>query len=86
LPDNQSFVYTRDQEMKEGMAKTQKYQKSRVYLHRIGTDVEQDTLVLGQGVISSSANCLRYDASLLGIGHQALENYQYLNYQLPINW
>ncbi|BAZ67368.1 MAG: prolyl oligopeptidase family serine peptidase [Pelatocladus maniniholoensis HA4357-MV3] len=52
LPDNQSFVYTRDQEMKEGMAKTQKYQKSKVYLHRLGTDIEQDNLILGHEVTS----------------------------------
>ncbi|WP_337885086.1 hypothetical protein [Fischerella thermalis] len=35
-------------------------------------------------VISSSANCLQYYALLLVIGHWALENYQYLNYPLPI--
>ncbi|MBW4502137.1 MAG: prolyl oligopeptidase family serine peptidase [Scytonema hyalinum WJT4-NPBG1] len=50
LPDNQSFLYTRHQEMKEGMAITEKNQKSKVYLHRLGTDVEQDTLVLGHAV------------------------------------
>lgn len=50
LPDNRSFVYTRHQEMKEGMAKTEKNQNSKVYLHRLGTDVEQDTLVFGHAV------------------------------------
>ncbi|PMB51462.1 hypothetical protein CEN39_15125 [Fischerella thermalis CCMEE 5201] len=35
-------------------------------------------------MISSPANCLLDKAWALGIGHWALENYQYLNYRLPI--
>ncbi len=50
LPDNQSFLYTRHQEMKAGMAKTEKYQNSKVYLHRLGTDAEQDKIILGHEV------------------------------------
>jgi prolyl oligopeptidase len=50
LPDNKSFLYTRRQEMKEGMAATEKYQRSKVYLHVLGTDVENDKIVLGHEV------------------------------------
>ncbi|WP_178379547.1 hypothetical protein [Fischerella major] len=35
-------------------------------------------------MISSPANCLLDKAWVLGIEHWALENYQYLNYRLPI--
>jgi prolyl oligopeptidase len=49
LPDNQSFFYHRLQEMKECMAATEKYQNSQTYLHRLGTDLEQDRVVLQQG-------------------------------------
>jgi prolyl oligopeptidase len=37
LPDNKSFLYTRQQEMKEGMAATEKYQRSKVYVHVLST-------------------------------------------------
>jgi prolyl oligopeptidase len=50
LPDNKSFLYTRLQEMKDGMAMTEKYQRSKVYLHVLGTDVENDRIVLGSEV------------------------------------
>jgi prolyl oligopeptidase len=53
LPDNKSFLYTRLQEMKEGMAMTEKYQRSKVYVHVLGTDVENDKLVLGHDVTPS---------------------------------
>jgi prolyl oligopeptidase len=49
LPDNQSFFYHRLQEMKEGMADTEKYQNSQTYLHQMGTDLEQDRVVLQHG-------------------------------------
>ncbi|WP_181243690.1 prolyl oligopeptidase family serine peptidase [Chamaesiphon polymorphus] len=47
LPDNQSFFYHRLQEVKEGMAATEKYLHSQVYWHKLGTDLEQDKLSLG---------------------------------------
>jgi prolyl oligopeptidase len=50
LPDNRSFFYHRLQEMKEGMAATEKYQNSQTYLHRLGTDLEQDKVVLQHGI------------------------------------
>lgn len=50
LPDNQSFFYTRHQEMKAGMAVTEKNQKSKVYLHHLGTDIENDKIILGHEV------------------------------------
>jgi prolyl oligopeptidase len=50
LPDNKSFLYTRLQEMKEGMAATEKYQRSKVYIHILGTDTENDRIVLGHEV------------------------------------
>ncbi len=50
LPDNQSFFYHRLQEMTEGIAEIERYQNSQTYLHRLGTDPEQDRVVLQQGV------------------------------------
>jgi prolyl oligopeptidase len=50
LPDNQSFFYHRLQEMKAGMAEIERYQKSQTYWHRIGTDLEQDKVVLQHGI------------------------------------
>ncbi len=50
LPDNRSFFYHRLQEMKEGMAATEKYQNSQTYWHRLGTDLEQDKVVLQHGI------------------------------------
>ncbi len=50
LPDNQSFFYHRLQEMKEGMADTEKYQNSQTHWHRLGTDLEQDRVVLQHGI------------------------------------
>ncbi len=55
LPNNQSFFYTRNQEMKEGMAATKKYQMSKVYLHKLGTSIKQDKVILGHE-ISPSVN------------------------------
>jgi prolyl oligopeptidase len=50
LPDNQSFFYHRLQEMKDGMAATEKYQNSQTYWHRMGTELEQDEVVLKHGI------------------------------------
>jgi protease II len=49
LPDNRSFFYHRLQEMKEGMAAIERYQKSQTYWHRLGTDPEQDRVALQHG-------------------------------------
>jgi prolyl oligopeptidase len=38
------------QEVKKGMATTEKFQKSQVYWHRLGTDIEQDKTPLKYGV------------------------------------
>jgi prolyl oligopeptidase len=50
LPDNKSFLYTRLQEMKEGMAMAEKYQRTKVYVHVLGTDAENDQIVLDHEV------------------------------------
>jgi prolyl oligopeptidase len=53
LPDSQSFFYHRLPEVKEGMAATEKYQKSQVYWHQLGTNIEGDKLSLGSEVVPS---------------------------------
>jgi prolyl oligopeptidase len=50
LPDNQSFFYYRLQELTEGMAATEKYQYSQTYLHRLGTELDRDEVVLKHGI------------------------------------
>lgn len=50
LPDNRSFLYHRLQKMDAQTPATEQFQKSRVYLHRLGTDADQDRPVLGYGV------------------------------------
>jgi prolyl oligopeptidase len=50
FPDSQSFFYHRLQELTKDMAATEKYKKSRTYLHRIGTDIEEDEIALAHGV------------------------------------
>jgi prolyl oligopeptidase len=50
LPDNQSFFYHRLQEMKEGMAAIERYQNSQTHWHLMGTDPEQDRVVLQRGI------------------------------------
>ncbi|WP_310485775.1 prolyl oligopeptidase family serine peptidase [Chamaesiphon sp. VAR_48_metabat_403] len=50
LPDNQSFFYHRLQEMTAGMAEIDKYQNSQTYWHQLGTDLEQDKVILQQGI------------------------------------
>ena len=49
LPDNRSFFYHRLQEMTEGMAAIERDQNSKTYWHRLGTDPEQDRVVLQHG-------------------------------------
>jgi prolyl oligopeptidase len=50
LPDNGSFFYDRLQELKEGMAVTEKYHNSQTHWHRLGTNIEQDEVVLANGI------------------------------------
>ncbi|HVU08151.1 MAG TPA: prolyl oligopeptidase family serine peptidase [Verrucomicrobiae bacterium] len=49
-PDGKSFFYNRLQKLEPGMAETERYQKSRVYLHTIGSDADKDAAVFGYEV------------------------------------
>jgi prolyl oligopeptidase len=46
-PDGKSFFYNRLQKMEPDMPETERYQKSRVYLHVIGADADQEPSVFG---------------------------------------
>jgi len=46
-PDGKSFFYNRLQKMEPGMPPTERYQKSRMYLHVIGADADQEPPVFG---------------------------------------
>src|SRR5206468_7854840 len=54
LPDNHLFLYNRLQKLPEGAPATELYQKSRVFLHRLGGDPENDVPVFGYGVDPAS--------------------------------
>jgi prolyl oligopeptidase len=49
-PDARSFFFNREQEMKPGMPATERYQNSRLWLHKLGENAARDTLILGPGV------------------------------------
>jgi prolyl oligopeptidase len=49
LPDGR-LLYSRLQKLAPGAPVTDKYQNQRVYLHRLGSDPEQDGIVFGAGV------------------------------------
>ena len=49
LPDGR-LLYSRLQKLASGAPVTDKYQNQRVYLHRLGSDPEQDVLVFGAGI------------------------------------
>ncbi len=49
LPGNKSFVYNRLQKLTPDMPRTAFEQRSRVYLHELGQDPEQDRFVFGYG-------------------------------------
>jgi prolyl oligopeptidase len=51
-PDGKAFFFFRQQEMKTGVPATERYQNGRAWLHVIGTDASQDSLVAGPGVSS----------------------------------
>ncbi len=46
-PDGKSFFYNRLRKMESGTPETERYQKSRVYLHVIGADADQEPPVFG---------------------------------------
>ena len=50
LPDNRSFLYNRLQKLAEGAPPTELYQKSRVYLHLLGSNPENDRAIFGYEV------------------------------------
>lgn len=49
LPDGR-FLYSRLQKLAPGAPVTEKYQNQRVYLHRLGSDPDQDPALFGAGV------------------------------------
>ena len=51
-PDGKSFFYNRLQKLEPGMPMTDRYRKSRVYLHVIGADAEKEQPVFGFGISS----------------------------------
>lgn len=53
LPDSGGFVYNRLQKLAAGAPPTEKYQRSKVYMHKLGTDAEQDPVVVGIDVPGS---------------------------------
>jgi prolyl oligopeptidase len=50
LPDNQSFFHIRFQKLGPDAGPAERRLKSRVWLHRVGTDPEKDVAVFGYGV------------------------------------
>jgi prolyl oligopeptidase len=66
MPDNHSFVHVRFQELKPGMAPAERRLKSRVLLHRAGTDPETDVAVFGYDV-DPKIKLEPADASFVGI-------------------
>jgi prolyl oligopeptidase len=46
-PDGKSFFYNRLQKMEPGMPETERYQKSRVFLHVVGADADKEPPVFG---------------------------------------
>ena len=61
LPDGKSFLYNRLQKLPEGAAPTDIYQKSRVYLHVLGTNPDNDKAVFGFDVNPNA----KFDRKLL---------------------
>lgn len=47
LPDGKSFIYNRMQKLPEAASPTELYQKSRLYLHVLGTNPDSDKAVFG---------------------------------------
>ena len=53
LPGNRSFVHDRDPDPVAGTPVTDAQQKSRAYIHVLGTDARNDLPVFGYGVVPS---------------------------------
>lgn len=51
LPDQKSFLHIRFQKLPDGADPTERRLKSRVFVHRVGTDPETDVAVFGYGVV-----------------------------------
>ena len=49
--DDNRLLYNRLQKLAPGAPKSEKYLKSRAYIHAIGTDPERDRAILGPGVV-----------------------------------
>jgi prolyl oligopeptidase len=50
LPDGKSFLYVRSQQLPSDAPQTERYQKGRVFLHKLGDDPAGDRPVFGFGV------------------------------------
>jgi prolyl oligopeptidase len=55
LPGERAFLYNRLQDLPPGAPATERYQKSRVYLHTLGTASDADRAIFGYGVNPSIA-------------------------------
>lgn len=65
LPDGRSFYYFRTQKLAPGAPATDKYQKSRIYLHVLGRNPDEDAPVFGYEV-SLLVKIAPTDAGFLG--------------------
>jgi prolyl oligopeptidase len=63
-PDGRSFFYNRLQKLESGMDPTERYQKSRVYLHTIGNEPDKDEPVFGFD-ISAAVKMLTSDIPMV---------------------
>lgn len=50
MPDGKSFLYNRLQKLTTSSAPTDRYLNSRVYLHTLGANPDEDRLVFGSGI------------------------------------
>jgi len=50
LPDNRSLIFNRLQKLAEGAPQTELYQKSRVFIHVLGTNADDDKAIFGYDV------------------------------------
>lgn len=66
MPDNRSFLHIRFQALRPGMDPAERRLKSRVLLHRLGTDPESDPAIFGYGV-DPKLKIEPADASFVGI-------------------
>jgi prolyl oligopeptidase len=52
LPDGSGFFYCRRQELPDDAPATEIYKNTKVYFHKIGTEVDKDLLIAGRGISS----------------------------------